>query len=520
MAQPLPHPCSVVLPALPPETKPVDETLMDKAIVHNEQARPMRWTSEGKLWLSEGWAASVERLRDGTIVTVNCTHATPTTAPQTGGVRRVRRSQDHSLRLHPDGSITLLSHRTDEAPDGEFLDRATFDPKVSLFMRALGDKTDDCRAVAEWLLATDHAPLNRPQIAALFGASPGMHNNWMNYTTLYAYAAVAWAQQPSWPKDAWEKFLSAGITPTTLEAWLADGWTVHQAITLLAAGASATEAREWFKFTDDLRLVGKFARHQMTVLDARPWMAAGFPVDQIPKWAFPARSLNRLTRETMWKWHCAGVTPHTAHDFAAFPVATPPSTTSKNRPVPTQARAVEWTAAGVPAHLVWRWFQGLGDDLETTLRWCRVVSMREYEEVLNSNNAHPERPLTPEDAKRWRKTKVPFSGDLMGRLVRADVDPDRVMAHIDMLVGKRWYGRELREVLIRFAEANEHASRAGAHQRVLSAAASGDWEPVMWNLRAVDGNSALWEPLVEWECTHPEPPRWEPRHVPATHDAS
>lgn len=484
------------------------------------------------------WSHAVQQIAAGITVTLDC-----------GSIpaKRFR----HRLRLHPDGTITLLDHTVADSSGeahGQHSDALDLDALTALHtmhaadaeadaalqtMRALGAEVPDCAKVALWLTGTQADPASPLADAGeTFGVATGWMARYRFAALRNLYTAVAWAQHPFWPRGAGQRFLNHGITPTILRRWADAGWTVHDAITWLSEGATLPAAEQWRAAGMTDRRAARLAAVGELPDSEDPWLEAGFAPGESDQWRARKEygQIPRLDPDEAYYWHRHGVRPNSVRDFKALAIdetgaggqthPRPGLASMKNTDAatrggarPTRQRALEWTAAGVPSDLVLAWCTTIGTDdtaLALTLEWHPTVPAGQFPSIANWNNTHPHATLQPDDVARLRRLGIAADAETMSRA--AAHSSEALLRPVQMLVaGKRWYGRDLRRALTDAAAEAARTPSSGPWKPLSTMPQTildGGWERVERSLRSIwDGdNTATWRVVLDWLDTKPTPP--------------
>jgi hypothetical protein len=520
------------------------------------------------------YAEAITKFRDGIDITVWCNEQVPAGPVQTplGSTVRAARTERvrHTLRLHPDGTITMLDHTDYTIPAGGSSDDLDLDSEM--FLKSLGTRLPACVQTVLWLITEQRDPTSYSRLRKTFGVNPNMGTQ-SPFRARVLYAAVAWAQRDTWPVDAYNKFLNAGTTPRILSHWVSHGWTVHDAVAFLNKHAPFDIAEQWRLNGDTSARAARLAGKGEVPADEEPWIAAGFAPTESDQWRTHEQyGMDAFTPEVAWQWHSQGVMPNSVRDFTALPASEDEAAYRQARPRPRFSNhthndpplstALAWSSAGMRSDLVLAWYRKFGDNLPLALEWAEKVPVGEYHKIAEWNDVHPEAPISPEQVYRMRRLGIPYDGDLMGRLVAEGITIEQILRPLHMLpAGKRWLGIELRSVLeahireSRAAEviAEEQADRERAEatlvndQIIAEAEAAGttlkplpqpnsrmdaprkrvtayealttaidndNWTEVVQRLRN-PWWSTLWRVYIDWLCTHPTPPPpWGTRTSP------
>jgi hypothetical protein len=415
----------------------------------------------------------------------------------------------------------------------------TLDLDALQTLHALGAPIPACERIALWLVHANTDPLGP---GALVGDTFDLTHGWLSkhrfaYTSTL-YAAVMWAQEPTWPRGAGQRFLNHGITPAALRAWVARGWTVHDAAEWLARSVPFDRAELWRAAGDTsaraARLAGLGEEPSVAEQD---WIAVGFAPGESDQWR--ARSeygrIPRLQPAEAYEWHRHGVVPNSVYDFERLPVTPEEAaeateewhrkSASRRRDgshfpgrIPTRQRALEWTSAGVPSEMVLSWCRKVGDDdaaLAAALEWARIIPAAEYALVADWNTAHPDARLTSEHVTRLRRLGLATHGENMSRLIATGLDNTDILRPITMLpAGKRWLGLDLRRHLTEAATLHNERTKAGrpgsweANSKAPEQILTGKWDRIAWSLRGIwhPNNVQTWRHVIDWFATDPTPP--------------
>lgn len=405
-------------------------------------------------------------------------------------------------------------------------------------MHALGAGIPSCERVVLWMAQAHADPLGRGRdVGQFFGLTDGWLSAHQFGYVPTLYAAVMWAQEPFWPRGAGQRFLAHGITPANLRAWGSRGWTVHQTVDWLRAGARFEIAEQWRAVGDISTRAARLAGFgEVPNVSEQPWLDAGFAPGESDAWRTrPIRGrVGILPPDEAYEWHRHGVVPNSVYDFERLPTtaeeaeaktaqwmslktAKRPDGTKFPGRVPTRQRALEWSAAGVPSEVVLAWCRKVGDDdtaLAAALEWSRVLPAAEYTVIEQWNRTHPQAVLTCDQVARLRRLGVVTDGENMSRILATGLSNTNLLRPVLMLSGKRWLGIDLRHHFT--AAAKQHVEdekegrptawevRAATPQHILD----GRWNLVGHSMRSVwdRGNVGTWRHYLDWLETNPTPP--------------
>lgn len=274
----------------------------------------------------------IDACRGGLSVTLRC------------GESEARRSVQHTLRMNPDGSITMSNH-----PESPFHD--TGQDQVALaqterLLVGMDAPTCACVLAAAFVPYEIHAPRHALRFAGT-QAHDSMHVLW---------ATIQWAQVPDhdWSTRWARTCLDEGVGPRRLAAWVGAGFDEVTALRFLAAGVALDLASKYLAAGRTRVADVKVAALGQSPAHDDVWAAAGFSTAQSAGWRRIGWDVARARR-----WADIGATPN----LASYLTAKVANAWTRM----TLDDVFEWANAGVPVAEILNWHTVTRGDLDQTL---------------------------------------------------------------------------------------------------------------------------------------------------------